>query len=88
MRLAGRSLAITMTSSDHDRDPQVQQLERMRLERMKLERMKNDFLVAHQRRRERGAASRRGDTGDGPPLLGLSPMIRRASPPCDPDANG
>ena len=51
-----------MTSIDHDRDPQMQQLERM----------KNDFLVAQQRRRERAAASRRGDTrdGDGPPLAG------------------
>ena len=51
-----------MTSIDDDRDPQVQQLERM----------KNDFLVAQQRRRERAAASSRGDTGDGdgPPLAG------------------
>ena len=50
-----------MTSTD-DRDPQVQQLERM----------KNEFLVAQQRRRERAAAERRGDTGDGdgPPLAG------------------
>jgi len=43
-----------MTSTD-DRDPQAQQLERM----------KNEFLVAQQRRRERAAAERRGDTGDG-----------------------
>jgi hypothetical protein len=52
-------MAITTTSIDDDRDPQVQQLERM----------KSDFLVAQQRRRER-AASRRGDPGDddGPPL--------------------
>ena len=35
-----------MTSIDDDRDPQVQQLERM----------KNEFLVAQQRRRERAAA--------------------------------
>ena len=42
-----------MTSIDHDRDPEMLQLERM----------KNDFLVAQQRRRERIAASRRGDTG-------------------------
>ena len=51
-----------MTSIDDDRDPQVQQLERM----------KNEFLVAQQRRRERAAAPRRGDTGDGdgPPLAG------------------
>src|SRR6476619_7362091 len=66
-RLAGREMAITMTSIDDDLDPQGQQLERM----------KNDFLVAQQRRRER-AASRRDDTGDtgdtgdgdGPPLAG------------------
>ena len=51
-----------MTSIDDDRDPQVQQLERM----------KNDFLVAQQRRRERVAATRPGDSGDGdgPPLAG------------------
>jgi len=51
-----------MTSIDDDRDPQVQQLERMQ----------NEFLVAQQRRRERAAASRRGGTGDGdgPPLAG------------------
>ena len=51
-----------MTSIDDGRDPQVQQLERMR----------NDFLVAQQRRRERVAAARPGDTGDGdgPPLAG------------------
>ena len=54
-------MTITMTSVDDDRDPQVQQLERM----------KNDFLVAQQQRRER-VASRRDDTGDGdgPPLAG------------------
>jgi len=53
---------ITMTRIDDDRDPEVQQLERM----------KNEFLVAQQRRRERAAALRRGDTGDGdgPPLAG------------------
>jgi hypothetical protein len=51
-----------MTSIDHERDPQM----------LELERMKDDFLVAQQRRRERIAASRRGDTGDGdgPPLAG------------------
>ena len=51
-----------MMSIDDGRDPQMTQLERM----------KNDFLVAQQRRRERAAASRRGDTGDGdgPPLKG------------------
>jgi len=51
-----------MTSIDHDRDPEMLQLERM----------KNDFLVAQQRRRERTAAARRDDTGngDGPPLAG------------------
>jgi hypothetical protein len=55
-------LAITMASIDDERDPQVQQLERM----------KNEFLLAQQRRRERAAASRRGGTGDGdgPPLAG------------------
>ena len=49
-----------MTSIDDDRDPQAQRLERV----------KNDFLVAQQRRRERApeAASRRDNTGDGPPL--------------------
>jgi hypothetical protein len=53
---------FNMTNIDDDRRPQVQQLERM----------KNEFLVAQQRRRERAAASRRGDTGDGdgPPLAG------------------
>jgi hypothetical protein len=51
-----------MTSIDDGRDPQVQQLERM----------KNDFLVAQRRRRERVAATRPGDSGDGdgPPLAG------------------
>ena len=43
-----------MTTTDN-RDPKVQQLERM----------KTEFLVAQQRRRERAAAERRGDTGDG-----------------------
>ena len=48
-----------MKSTD-DRDPQTQQLERM----------KTEFLDAQQRRRERAAAERRGDTGgdDGAPL--------------------
>ncbi len=64
-------MAITMTSVDDDRDPQVQELE--------LERMKNDFLVAQQRRRER-AASRPGDTGDGdgPPPAGPVASALRA----------
>jgi hypothetical protein len=54
-------MAITMTSIDDDRDPQVQQLERMR----------NDFLVAQQHRRERAVAHRDGTgDGDGPPLAG------------------
>lgn len=43
-----------MKSTD-DRDPQAQQLERMRTE----------FLVAQQRRRERAAAERRGNAADG-----------------------
>jgi hypothetical protein len=43
-----------MTRIDDERDPQVQQLERM----------KNDFLVAQQRRRERAAASHGGNTDD------------------------
>ena len=50
-----------MTTTDN-RDPKVQQLERM----------KTEFLVAQQRRRERAAAERRGDTGDGdgaPPVV-------------------
>jgi hypothetical protein len=55
-----------MTSIDDDRDPQVQQLERM----------KSDFLVAQQRRRER-AASRRGDPGE-PPLAGPVAAALRA----------
>ena len=51
-----------MTSTDDDRDPQAQRLERM----------KNDFLVAQQQRCERApeAASRRDDAGNGPPLAG------------------
>jgi hypothetical protein len=51
-----------MTSIDNDSDPQLQLRERM----------KNEFLVAQQRRRERAAASRLGDAGDGdgPPLAG------------------
>jgi hypothetical protein len=53
---------------DDDRDPQVQQLERM----------KQDFLVAQQRRRERAAASRRGDTGDGE-----GPPLARPPTPCE-----
>lgn len=57
-----------MTSMDDDRDPQVQQLERM----------KQDFLVAQQRRRERAAASRRGDTGDGE-----GPPLARPPTPCE-----
>jgi len=52
-----------MTRIDQDRDPQMEQLERM----------KNVFLVAQQRRRDRAAASRRADPGDGdgPPRAGL-----------------
>jgi hypothetical protein len=55
-------LAISVTKIDDERDPQVQQLERM----------KNDFIVAQQRRRERAAAASRRDVGDGdgPPSAG------------------
>ncbi len=57
-----------MTSIDDECDSQAQRLERLE----RLERMKREFLGAQQRRRERTAASRRGDTGDGdgPPLAG------------------
>jgi hypothetical protein len=60
-----------MTSIDDDRDPQGQELERM----------KNDFLVAQQRRRERIAAMRPGGTGDGdgPPLAGRAAVGRTRS---------
>lgn len=51
-----------MTSTDDDRDPQTQCLERM----------KNEFLVAQQRRRDRtpAAAAPHENTGDGPDLAG------------------
>ena len=51
-----------MTNANHDRHPNLSELDRM----------KNEFLVAQQRRREKSAASVRGDTGggDGPPLAG------------------
>jgi hypothetical protein len=50
-----------MASSDDDRDPRQQLLERM----------KNDFLVAQQRRETAAASRGRGSgDGDGPPLAG------------------
>ncbi len=44
-----------MTGTHDEREPQVQQLERMR----------NEFLVAQQVRREKAAATGRADNGDG-----------------------